>query len=318
MRNGLASVAWLAERLGQPNLRVVDATWFLPSSPFASPVAARAAHAAARVPGSTFWDLDEVSDAAAAPSTPHNLPTPAQFAAEARRHGIAPDTRVVCYDQLGVFSAPRLWHTLRAFGVEAAVLDGGLPAWAAAGHAVERGEPAVEPAAAPAADFAYSGELQWRLGDVEAWLASDRTVQLVDARLSWRVLQAQAAGAVTLGDGYDVCRVRDAVLVDADGDAPPALVLAPELPDAAPPAAGPRPPRLWLSAKDVVLPALKARLAAEGVAAAFRAGALVCAGTVVVRKTVDDRGAGRIVVDGPLCDEYYTVSRIVRDAFALV
>ena len=119
MRNGLASVAWLAERLGQPNLRVVDATWFLPNSPFASPVAARAAHAAARVPGSTFWDLDEVSDAAAAPATPHNLPTPAQFAAEARRHGIAPDTRVVCYDQLGVFSAPRLWHTLRAFGVEA-------------------------------------------------------------------------------------------------------------------------------------------------------------------------------------------------------
>ena len=186
MRKGLASVAWLAERLGQPNLRVVDATWFLPSSPFASPVAARAAHAAARVPGSTFWDLDEVSDAAAAPSTPHNLPTPAQFAAEARRHGIAPDTRVVCYDQLGVFSAPRLWHTLRAFGVEAAVLDGGLPAWAAAGHAVERGEPAVEPAAAPAADFAYSGELQWRLGDVEAWLASDRTVQLVDARPAGR------------------------------------------------------------------------------------------------------------------------------------
>ena len=40
MRKGLASVAWLAERLGQPNLRVVDATWFLPSSPFASPVAA--------------------------------------------------------------------------------------------------------------------------------------------------------------------------------------------------------------------------------------------------------------------------------------
>ena len=129
---------------------------------------------------------DEVSDAAAAPATPHNLPTPAQFAAEARRHGIAPDTRVVCYDQLGVFSAPRLWHTLRAFGVEAAVLDGGLPAWAAAGHAVERGEPAVEPGAAPAADFAYSGELQWRLGDVEAWLASDRTVQLVDARPAGR------------------------------------------------------------------------------------------------------------------------------------
>lgn len=186
--------------------------------------------------------------------------------------------------------------------------DGGAAAAALAAFARERLAPRGGAAhvATPAAGAA---------ADLGAWLGR---APLVDARLSWRVLQAQAAGAVTLGDGYDVCRVRDAVLVDADGDAPPALVLAPELPDAAPPAAGPRPPRLWLSAKDVVLPALKARLAAEGVAAAFRAGALVCAGTVVVRKTVDDRGAGRIVVDGPLCDEYYTVSRIVRDAFALV
>jgi len=185
--------------------------------------------------------------------------------------------------------------------------DGGAAAAALAAFARERLAPrggAVH-VATPAPGAA---------ADLGAWLGR---APLVDARLSWRVLQAQAAGAVALGDGYDVCRVRDAVLVDADGDAPPALVLAPELPDAAP-AAGSRPPQLWLSAKDVVLPALKARLATEGITAAFRAGALVCAGTVVVRKTVDDRGAGRIVVDGPLCDEYYTVSRIVREAFALV
>ena len=123
-----------------------------------------------------------------------------------------------------------------------------------------------------------------------------------DARLSWRVLQAQAAGAVTLGDGYDVCRVR-CVLVDADGDPPP----APSSRRAAhaPPAAGPRPPRLWLSARDVVLPALKARLAAG----ASRRPSAPGRSSAACRRpqTVDDRGAGRIVVDGPLCYCYHRV-----------
>ena len=68
-----------------------------------------------------------------------------------------------------------------------------------------------------------------------------------------------------------------------------------------------------MSAQDVVLPALKDKLAAEGIVADFRAGALVCAGTIVVRKD-----AGKILVDGPLCAEYYAVSRLVQSAFRLV
>ena len=62
----------------------------------------------------------------------------------------------------------------------------------------------------------------------------------------------------------------------------------------------------------------KKKLAEAGIASRFQAGALVCAGSIVVRKASDDRGAARVVVDGPLCEDYYAVSRVVRNAFALV
>ena len=154
--------------------------------------------------------------------------------------------------------------------------------------------------------------------DVGRWLGAR---QLVDAKLSWRVLHAQTAGAVELDDGFEVCRVRNAILVADDGAsaaAPPALVLESELVDAPHAAAAPRPARLWLSAKDVVLTSIKKKLAEAGIASRFQAGALVCAGSIVVRKASDDRGAARVVVDGPLCEDYYAVSRVVRNAFALV
>ncbi|KAK7249786.1 thiosulfate sulfurtransferase [Aureococcus anophagefferens] len=132
MRRGLISVASLAEQLvSRKDVRVVDATWFLPNSPFAAPApyasGREAFEAGPRVPGAAFWDLDEHSDATTAPDTPHNLPDAAQFAAprRPRRHRSASPGRV-CYDQVGTFSSPRLWHTLRAYGfADVAVLDGG-------------------------------------------------------------------------------------------------------------------------------------------------------------------------------------------------
>ena len=85
MRRGLISVASLAEQLvARKDVRVVDATWFLPNSPFAAPApyasGREAFEAGPRVPGAAFWDLDEHSDATTAPDTPHNLPDAAQFA----------------------------------------------------------------------------------------------------------------------------------------------------------------------------------------------------------------------------------------------
>ncbi|KAH8049386.1 hypothetical protein JL722_11916 [Aureococcus anophagefferens] len=122
-----------------------------------------------------------------------------------------------------------------------------------------------------------------------------------------------------LGDGFDVSRVFSAVLVDDDGAKATKLVLDSELLEAADAdGAGAAPSKLWLSARDVVLPALKEKLAAEGVKAVFKAGSLVCDGAIVVRKAADDRGNAQLVVDGPLCPESYAVSRLVQSAFSLV
>ena len=139
MRSGIVSVSWLAEQLRTPgSIRVVDATWFLPNSPFAAPEpfanGREAFEAGPRIGGARFWDIDEYSDPDAAPDTPHNLPTAAQFATAAARCGIRGcEDKVVLYDQVGTFSSPRLWYTLRSFGFEdVAVLDGGLPAWVGA------------------------------------------------------------------------------------------------------------------------------------------------------------------------------------------
>ncbi|KAH8048178.1 hypothetical protein JL720_15891 [Aureococcus anophagefferens] len=124
--------------------------------------------------------------------------------------------------------------------------------------------------------------------DLGPWLGR---APLADAELSWRIVHAHQAAATSLGDGFDVSRVFSAVLVDDDGAKATKLVLDSELLEAADAdGAGAAPSKLWLSARDVVLPALKEKLAAEGVKAVFKAGSLVCDGAIVVRKAADDRG----------------------------
>lgn len=195
MRSGLVSVAWLAKRMATKpgSVKILDATWFLPNSPFAAPAGIEcgrdAYDAGPRLAGAAFWDLDAVSDADATVDTPHNVPTAAQFAAACAAAGISSaDDEVVVYDGVGTFSAPRLWYTLRSFGLtEVAVLDGGLPAWIAAGQPVETGPP--RPAAPAAeADWALDSDARWLLPDVKDWLAADAAArrQLVDARPAGR------------------------------------------------------------------------------------------------------------------------------------
>jgi len=133
----LVDPAWLRARLGAPDVRVVDATWFLPDDPRD----ARFLHAERRIPGAVFFDLDDISDTTS--SLPHMLPSPEKFASRMRKLGIGDGARIVVYDAHGVFSAARVWWMFRAMGVQdVVVLDGGLPAWIAEGGAVEDGPPA--------------------------------------------------------------------------------------------------------------------------------------------------------------------------------
>lgn len=132
----LVNADWLRARLHAPDIRIVDATWFLPGDPRD----ARLLHAEQRIPGAVFFDLDEISDTTS--SLPHMLPAPEKFASRMRKLGIGDGARIVIYDAHGVFSAARVWWMFRVMGHDdVVVLDGGLPAWIAAGGALEDGPP---------------------------------------------------------------------------------------------------------------------------------------------------------------------------------
>lgn len=112
----------------------IDASWHMPSTGRD----ARAEFEAGHVPGAAFFDIDAVADRTS--DLPHMLPSPEVFAEAVGAMGIGPDDHVVVYDTLGLFSAARGWWTFRAMGhARVSVLDGGLPAWRAAGGALETG-----------------------------------------------------------------------------------------------------------------------------------------------------------------------------------
>lgn len=132
----LMSADDLRAQLTAPDLRVLDASWHMP----ATGRDARAEYRAAHVPGALFFDLEDLSDERSA--LPHMAPSPEKFASRMRALGVGDGCRVVVYDTVGFFSAPRAWWMFRYFGVEDAfVLDGGLPAWTAAGGDLEDLEP---------------------------------------------------------------------------------------------------------------------------------------------------------------------------------
>ncbi len=171
MTSPLISTAELAEALGAPDLVVADATWLLPGQGDA-----RATYLAGHVPGAVFFDIDAASDSAS--DLPHMLPTPEAFADYAGALGIGDGSRVVVYDQPGLFSAARAWWMLRAFGHDAVrVLDGGLPRWRAEGRPLEAGEVRATPARFTARP---RPELVRTLEEVRAALAEG--AQVADAR----------------------------------------------------------------------------------------------------------------------------------------
>lgn len=137
----LVSAEWLKSEIDKPDIVLLDASWYLP----AQGRDGDAEYAVQRIPGARRFDFNGPF---ADPDThlPHMLADAARFTAAARALGLNGDSRIVCYDGAGIFAAPRAWWMLRAMGHDrVAVLNGGLPAWIAAGGAVETG-PAPPPA----------------------------------------------------------------------------------------------------------------------------------------------------------------------------
>jgi thiosulfate/3-mercaptopyruvate sulfurtransferase len=132
--DALVDTAWLADHLSAPDVRVVDASYYLPNEGLSG----RQEYEAHHIPGAVFFDIDEIADGTN--PLPHMLPPPEKFSSRVRKLGLGDGVRIVVYDQRGLFSAPRVWWTFRAFGHDdVVVLDGGLPKWLAEGRPVEDG-----------------------------------------------------------------------------------------------------------------------------------------------------------------------------------
>lgn len=130
--NTTVTVKWLADHLAAPDVRVLDASWHMPDTGRN----ARAEYEAGHIPGAMFFDIDDISDTRS--PLPHMLPPVEKFVSRIRKLGVGDGHRIIIYDQAGLFSAARVWWMFRVFGHEdVAVLDGGLPAWVAAGYALE-------------------------------------------------------------------------------------------------------------------------------------------------------------------------------------
>ncbi|QDC08428.1 3-mercaptopyruvate sulfurtransferase [Oceanicola sp. D3] len=134
----LVSTDWLAKHLKDPDLRLLDASWYLP----AMNRDARAEYDKAHIPGARFFDIDEISDARS--DLPHMAPPVEKFMSRMRAMGVGDGHQVVVYDGAGLFSAARVWWLFKLMGKkDVAVLDGGLPKWLAEERPVEDMPPIV-------------------------------------------------------------------------------------------------------------------------------------------------------------------------------
>ncbi|MEP6066297.1 MAG: 3-mercaptopyruvate sulfurtransferase [Paracoccaceae bacterium] len=135
----LVSTDWLAKHLNDPDMRVIDGSWYLP----AAARDPKAEFDACHIPGARFFDIDEIADLRS--DLPHMAPTPEKFMTRMRAMGVGDGHQVVVYDGMGLMSAARVWWTFKLMGhKDVAVLDGGFPKWQAEGRDVEDMPPIIK------------------------------------------------------------------------------------------------------------------------------------------------------------------------------
>ncbi|KAK4711270.1 hypothetical protein R3W88_005783 [Solanum pinnatisectum] len=189
----VVSVDWLHANIRDPDLKVLDASWYMPDEQ-RNPLQE---YQVACIPGALFFDIDGITDRTT--NLPHMLPSEEAFAAAVSALGIKNKDGVVVYDGKGIFSAARVWWMFRAFGHDKVwVLDGGLPRWRASGYDVESTAPGdailKSSAATEAIEKVYQGQvgpttfqtkfrphLVWTLDQVKRNI-QDKTYQHIDAR----------------------------------------------------------------------------------------------------------------------------------------
>ena len=178
--DAIVSTQWLAARLGDPNLRIVDSSWYLP----AQKKNPKWEFERARIPGARFFNIDQIANTES--GLPHTLPSPQLFSECVTELGIGNEHQVVAYDGLGIFSAARAWWMFRVFGHnQVAVLDGGIAKWRAESRPTEEGKPSTPKPADPPFTATYTAALYRSLEDMRANVVNGGE-QVADARSAGR------------------------------------------------------------------------------------------------------------------------------------
>lgn len=172
----LVSTQWLADHMKDPDLRVIDASYYLPDMGRD----AKAEYDAAHIPGARFFDIDDISDSVS--DLPHMAPPPEKFMSRMRAMGVGDGHQVVVYDGNGLFSAARIWWLFRLMGkADIAVLDGGIRKWQAEEREIEDMPPIVR-------DRHMTAQRQ-------AHLIKDVTQVAAAAKLGdWQIVDARSVG----------------------------------------------------------------------------------------------------------------------------
>jgi len=166
---------WLSEHQNDADLQVIDARMVPPGQENLRDVCAE--YRAGHLPNAPFFDIEQLSDRNS--PYPHMMPRAESFAVAMRELGVDSSKHLVVYDEGNLFSAPRAWWMLRAFGVErVSLLAGGLAGWKQAGYTLQTGDVAL-----PEAEFEahYDASLVKSVTDV-LLISHEGTAQLVDAR----------------------------------------------------------------------------------------------------------------------------------------
>jgi thiosulfate/3-mercaptopyruvate sulfurtransferase len=174
----LVSTEWLAARLNDPNVVILDSSYYLANHKRDADAEFLAGH----IPGAQRFDVDAISDKSN--PLPHMLPPVEQFAAQVGALGVGDGVTVVLYDGLGLYGAARVWWTFRTFGSDnVRVLDGGMPKWKAENRPLETGPARPLPPKTFTAKF--NRNMVASIDDVQKVLL-DKTAQVVDARSASR------------------------------------------------------------------------------------------------------------------------------------
>lgn len=144
----IISQADAQDLLGKPNVTFVDGSWYLP----AQNRNGHQEYQERRIPGAVFFDIDAISDATS--DLPHMMPSAEQFSADVGKLGISEDDQIIVYDGPGLFSAPRVWWSLKVMGAaNVKILERGIDGWIASGLPLETTPPSSKTKAQFSASF---------------------------------------------------------------------------------------------------------------------------------------------------------------------